>query len=496
MESVFAIPINGWFAPYAVVFVANIVLGIYGLLKNPRRRINQLFFFLAIAIAYWQGTTWVDTITQVPEATLGFWAHQYFAGASLIALAMFLIAFEFPKPIVIPHLVRFGVILMGVLAVAFSYSGFLIKGYILVEGVKRINNYGPFYPFFTVYFILLFLTAYSVLFWRYSHSSGIQRERVKYFLFGTLIPAIIGTTTHLIIPNLQQWGFAVSKTTIDIEHAGPLFTILFVGAIAYATVRHRFFGIRFIVRKGTIYLLSVIAALFLYGAIILTLSALIPKPTTASAVAVNLLAVLVIALSFEPLRRFVRRKVDEWFFPERRKIQQEIKRIQERLPREVNFEKYKGELFGAFRTVLKFNEARFLLLDRREGVYREIAPQGKALPALRLDDRMVKYVIGKWRILVRDELPPLMEDLSKVEQEELMGIYTKLKELKAALAMPIGDEKRPEGLFFVDAKPRGDAFTTDELADLETVRFAASQALFNAVLYKETIENLGKVRVG
>lgn len=193
---------------------------------------------------------------------------------------------------------------------------------------------------------------------------------------------------------------------------------------------------------------------------------------------------------------WVRGWVDAWFFPEQKRIQREIQQIQQDIPRQLNFEKYEAELLDAVGTALSFWEAHFFLLDKREAVYREIAPRRTPFMPLRLDDQMVKYIIGKWRILVRDELLLLLEDLPRIEQEEIMKIHTKMKELRAALALPIGDDKKPEGILLLDAAAREGAFTTDELTDLEHVRFAASQALFNAVLYKETIENIGKVRAG
>lgn len=465
-----------------------VIPGFIVLRKGRRHASRLLFFLLTVDVAFWEIVNYFTLHS--PRDVMLTWIRfdMFFAAPQILLLFLFVHTFpqshfRLSKKFLIPLVVLLA-ILMGLCLGPFVFSRLAFKsGETIPDTVP-----GSAMPLFAAFVIILFIASVVIMVKRLKQSTGIVGQQWKYIFLGFSITFLLDIILLFILPT-----YALNK---DFLPYGNFFPLPFIAATTYAMVRYRFFGIRFIVRKGTIYLLSVIVALFLYSAIILGLSAAIPKPTAASAIVVNLLAVLVIAVSFEPLRRLVRRKVDEWFFPERRKIQQEIKRIQERLPREVNFEKYKGDLFAAFRTVLKFGEGRFLLLDKREGVYREIVPQGKSLPTLRLDDQMVKYVIGKWRIVVRDELPLALEDLSRVEKEELMGIYTKLKNMHASLAMPIGDNARPEGLFFVDAQPRGDAFTADELADIEKVRFAASHALFNAVLYKETIENLGKVRVG
>ena len=116
----------------------------------------------------------------------------------------------------------------------------------------------------------------------------------------------VASVTNILLP----YGFGDFRLC-DI---GALSTLFFLLAIAHALFLHGLFDLRLVLRKTLVY--GVLSALVLaaYSSAVL----LITQYFIAGATEMKQFAVLVIAFSFDPIRRVVEAKTDRWLFEDRR----------------------------------------------------------------------------------------------------------------------------------------------------------------------------------
>ena len=100
---------------------------------------------------------------------------------------------------------------------------------------------------------------------------------------------------------------ALSYNNFDYIDWGPFSTILFLLAVAYAVAKHNLFNIRLFIRKTLVIGLLLSFVLSVYGALTLLATEWL---TQGSADLFTRFGVFVIALSFDPLRRYLERQAD------------------------------------------------------------------------------------------------------------------------------------------------------------------------------------------
>jgi hypothetical protein len=95
---------------------------------------------------------------------------------------------------------------------------------------------------------------------------------------------------------------------------GPLSSALFLLAVGYAVAKHRLFDLRRFVRRTLVLGILGTLALAAYGAVVVLAT---ERFAGAGAGGLTRFSVLVIALSFDPLRRALEKQVDRLLFPPR-----------------------------------------------------------------------------------------------------------------------------------------------------------------------------------
>ena len=113
-------------------------------------------------------------------------------------------------------------------------------------------TYGPLHLPFGVYFVTCLISALYLLNQKRKRLTGTDRAHTQYLLIAVLSAAIGATVTNLILPLIRG--------TSRYGEYGPLFTLLLVGLIGHAILRHRLMNIRFVIRRGVVYLTAFVAS--------------------------------------------------------------------------------------------------------------------------------------------------------------------------------------------------------------------------------------------
>jgi two-component system, NarL family, sensor kinase len=99
---------------------------------------------------------------------------------------------------------------------------------------------------------------------------------------------------------------------------GPFSTVLLLLAVAYAVVRHQLFDIRVLLRKTLVLGIALSLVLAAYSALVLIAT---DKLASSESGGLTRFGVLVLAFSFDPVRRFLEKRIDRLLFSERQKHQ-------------------------------------------------------------------------------------------------------------------------------------------------------------------------------
>jgi len=181
------------------------LIGYYVFLKDSRRTINKLFFLMSLGGTFWglEGIVMrfvVKTSLIYIFTLLVAWFGSTFLSSVFLQLSLAIVGKE---ELLKKKITKFLLLSPPVLMLLFLYTDTIIS-----EFFPRYEmDIEKVYPFFNIYlplyFISYLLIAIVILLKKYfSLQSYQERNKFKFFIIGTFIPAIFGSLTLFILPAI------------------------------------------------------------------------------------------------------------------------------------------------------------------------------------------------------------------------------------------------------------------------------------------------------
>ncbi len=274
--------------------------------SGSRRRLRHVFRILALSLLLWQITLFLEVRTTLPAVQLWLGRVNFAAVVFVVYLALRFIQ-EVPmersgrRVGASPWLLA-ETVLLAVLTLLTP----LIDAVERVEEGHAITTFGPLFPGYLLH-VLGTLAAAIILAFQERRRAENRTARRQFTLIGMgmLATGSIAAVANVLLP----YGFGDFRFC-DI---GALSTLLFVLTIAYATFLHGLFDLRIVLRETLVYGLLLTFVLGAYSSAIFLVSEVLTSDTGK----VTRFAVLLIAFSFDPLRRFLEAKTDRLLFGRR-----------------------------------------------------------------------------------------------------------------------------------------------------------------------------------
>ena len=226
---------------------------------RPESSINRFFAIYTVTMA-----GWVVGIAGLHSGQhLELWGRFTFASASPMPAAFLAFTQSYPTPSRWPP--RWLLALTFAFALAFgvlSLTTPLIIHDVTVVGSGLSRKPGVLYPAFACYFLVGWTSALAVFIAKWRNASGMARAQLQYLGAGVVIPVAGGIATNLVIPLLT--GRSSSSWL------GPYFSLLLVGIVGHAIIRHRLMDLRIVVNRGLAYAVVITAV----SAVLLTITRL------------------------------------------------------------------------------------------------------------------------------------------------------------------------------------------------------------------------------
>ncbi len=155
------------------------------------------------------------------------------------------------------------------------------------------------------YEALFFLAAALVLWYSYRRASTtILRQQLKWVTRGTVL-AIVPYTLFYVAPYLMGWpSLKVSALSLALL---PL-------TFGYAIFRYRLMDVDLIFKRGVVYTLAAAIVVGLYFGLVASVALLVHNWKPSSGSLGLIIAVIVTALLFDPVRKWIQDRIDHFFY--------------------------------------------------------------------------------------------------------------------------------------------------------------------------------------
>ena len=284
---------------YYLCFLLLVGLSLFILRRGPYRRMKRTFLWLALCLLAWQLTLFLEVRTALPAAQL--WLGR--ANFSAIAVAVYL-ALRFVQQVAgrggaSSRWLRAETGLLSALTLLTPF----VSAEERVHAGHAVTTFSLLFPLYLLH-VLGYLFAALIMAFRARQGAKNAALRAQLTLIGM---GMLSTGGVALVTNaLLPYGFGDFRFC-DI---GTLSTLFFVLCVAYAVFVHGLFDLRILLRKTLVYGLLLSFVLGAYSSAVF----LVTQFLTESAGKLVQFAVLLIAFSFDPLRRFLEQMADRLLF--------------------------------------------------------------------------------------------------------------------------------------------------------------------------------------
>lgn len=441
--------------------LANSILGLAVVLRNPTSVTHVLFFLLSADIAAWSVSNYFAVNTTDILLTL-YWTRIVMALAVPQAILFFLLLSTLPKPrftMPIKHLVS--IIVLGIVAIVACISPYLFPSLIFVNGTPSPTP-GPAMPLFVIVAVGSLIAGVIAWWKRLCTSQGDIRLQLQIIGIG-----IVSTFALILLFNFI---LVVVFNISSYISASPLYTLPFVSATAYAIIKHKFLDIRSVIARAVSY--SIVMMLFgvSYALLFALTSSLLVSPSVdPQLIGISTLAALVMLVTFPLVKRGVEKATNAIFFKDAYNMSEVLYRLTRILARTLRLEDLAHQFLNGVIHELHIDHACIVLMH--EGRVFTVYTEGYEVPP-EVPEREAAMISAVGRVHLKDD----------EKDPQIVGFCTALD---ASLVLPLETSQRVIGMLCMGTKQSGDRFTQEELSHFEILASEVAVSIENSLSYEE-----------
>jgi signal transduction histidine kinase len=438
--------------------VAVVALGLLVYRKSPKSPLNQAFFAVTFLSFWWVVSLSLFYLLDQP-VLVNFLGRFNFAVAGAVTPAIFIFAFLFPsrnarQKIPGRKLILTSIVLMAAVTIFTP----LVDSLEVIAGEERITHFGPLYPLYVIYFAGFLLAAVVLLLRRYRVAQGLEKTQYTLIFLGTFLATFFGSITNIFIPFLLD--------NYDFQRLGPVVILFFVATTTYAILRHRFLDVRLAIRS--ILAKALVAGLWttVLWLAVLVYNFFLPDPTLNHrlVIFIALTVSFILVAAHGTVYGWVARLTSRFLFQDDYNSGELVRNLSRDMGQSISLPLLKNTIESSLKVAFKPTFVK-LLLQNDDGV----APL------------LIKRLMETRHALVLDELRAA-DDPADAE------IIRGMEDLKAAVILYLSAKDNLLGMLVLGEKLSSDAYSSTDLATLETISYQAGVVLENAYLYQESLD--------
>ena len=444
-----------------IALLANLLLGLVVYSKNPKSTTSRRFMLLAVAICVWALVNYLSVHADHNEQL--FLVRLSLFSAAFLNFAVFVMARAFPDTKAAKDSLMLPAFLFTLFVMVLTLTPLVFVG--LVPGpTGSIAQPGPGIVLFLTQTLALLGIGGSTLVRRYRKSRQLERQQFKYVIGGLGI-----TFTLIVLTNFVLVAFFKITSLLPF---GAAYTLFFTGSIAYAIATQRLFDIRLVLTRAITYVLLLVTFEAIYASAAFGIVALL-FPNTANSLnegIVYTLLAMVLATTFQPLRRFFEHATERLFYRQRYDSQQVLNDFSKILVSERNLDRILKRSITELCEQLHIQFGQ-LVVYNNERVYR-IEHFGK-LPK---------------RLMVAPELEQLNKPMLIVDELDSSPRKHLMEDHGIRVSLTLETREEFVAYLLLGDKLSGDIYSAQDINLLEIIGKQLAVAILNAKAYAQIEE--------
>jgi len=453
-----------------IVVLSSIVLGLFVFNTNPKSVTNRIFLLLSSSIAIWSLILHLSLDVSSVKMTL-FFVRLSTTFAVPLAGSFLLLVHTFPRDrLRMSKREFYGLIIILTSTMLFTFSPYVFTS-IEPSSTSFAPVVGPGMIVFAVVVNGAAILSVILLIQRFIKSVGKEKSQIGYLLLGfILMIGLIIVTIFLPVAFFKNINFV---------SYGPLYTLLFLLATAYAIVRHRFLDIRLIVARSVAFSLLLLIIIASYSITLFGISIFITNTIIQPVnLAIAIVSTIVVAFSFQPLKRLLEKITSSIFYKDAYNVNDLLENMSRLMSSTIDLEKLSERFLHKLFEEMKVEKSAVVLVHGQKithfqtfGIDEKEIRNNQYLPGL------IEHVFHKHqeKILIFDE----MEESKEKNMLRKHGIY---------IILPIAVKRELLGGLIFGEKASGETYTSEDINVLKILSSELGIAVRNALSYQELKE--------
>ncbi len=452
--------------PLLVTATLNAAIGVYVYLRKPTAHLNRAFGFMAAALVLWTLGIALDHYSDVQHTNV---SRFNFAVGGLIPFGTLAVAQSFAAASGCSS--RLPLRTCGLVALTWCALSptplIVVSATTGPDGLRLV--YGPLHPLFGAYIILACSATIWSLAATYRRASGVLRLQARYVLLGLTIPIVWGTVTNLIVP------LVIGNSSLG--KYGPLISLLLVGTIGHAIVRHRLMDIRVVFRRSAVYAAAVLTSAVVFVLLLVGSNVMLPDEHDFSMREIVL--AIAVAVCFFPVKARIQRLFDNYLYRDPYDYQRTLREASRALSATIELPALLGHVGRAVNTTMHPEWAAIYLLDAEENEFQLAWAVGDGTPpaGIAASTPLLALVTDQRPLLFRDEL-----------NQKDHAALAELARLGADVVAPLMEEGETIALLVLGPKRSGDPYFSNDADLLTTLGNQSAVAIRNAQTHARVLE--------
>ena len=447
-----------------IAALTNLVIGLMVHARSERTSASRYFEVTIYFIVAWCLAMFM--YRAAPMATINFWARVLYFFPTFIPAGFVLFGLHFPNRKILKSLQLRVLGISGFVMVLCLIPGVIISEVELLQVGEPIIKFGwGYYLLYIPYIVAYFSWAIWIHVQKYKGAEGYRKAQLRYILIGLIIASAGGMLNNLLMPTMGYF---------ELNWMGQVATFALIAPVAYAIVKHRLMDIRVVVARTISYSMLLLILTGVYAALLFLLaSVILPGQVSSTQFWVSIVLAMVLAYTFQPLRRLLEHATGRVFFKGKYDSQVVLSSASHIMTSTYELDRLINDILQMLTNQVRIRRAGVFLMSEEHIDHVKLVGFEGELPALTHDQIM--RLMGKGRrhpMLIFDE----MEEGARRDLMREMGFD---------VVIPLVTKDATMGLLALGDKSSGDVYSEQDIKLFEILAPELSIAVQNAKAFQE-----------
>ncbi len=456
----------------------SLILG--GLVFFKKRKDSITFSYALLTISFF---VWIFGIgMEVVAIDKGwglFWNRWLYSGAIFVPTFFIHFVQAYLGKIKRNQLVSCYVI--STLLLVSNFTPLFVKDVVPKGSFNYASIPGIIYPFYVLYFSVIFVYCTYFIIKEFKNSIGIKRAQLKFVILAYVIGFLGGATNFLLVFDI-----------LDAPPVGNYFIGLYLLILFYAIIKHRLMDINIVLTKGTTYiflLLLLFIPLLLIS--ILSQKLLFGKISYLHTLVVFLLLFLAATL-FGRIKPSAEKAAEQILFKDRYDYRDTLGQFSKALVSILDLQSLLKRIIDTVTRTMGVEKASLFLISEGKGGYslreaKNVTTAGSTryLPN---DDPLPFYLQKTGEIIIREELA------KRAHIPVIHNVVNKMSLLEAEVSIPLLWKEQLIGMINLSHKFTRDIYSREDIELLTTLANQTAIAIENARLFEDLKRSKSYIR--